>query len=419
MLKRSRGPLLVLVGTVSVAVAQWYLVWLFAREGGASAVGAYSTVLAIATPIFVATQLGLRSVFVSIRNSHPWRTYVVLRVLGIVTGMLLMLLITAVAPAGDATSPVLVAAMVAIKSSDSLLDLYYSRFQKARQYAVLGLLGLINAVGTMVLGTLALTLTGSVIAGVWASALVSACVALVAVVLVTRGGSNAEYALPSNKYNGAGYAELVKAGVPLAVAQFLIALTTYVPVLLVELLGKSADVGVYAVASYLVIFANLVGSSVATVVLPSFALTLKQSGAVHLLKRASRLVLLVAVPGLVAIPCVVFFGTHFLDFVYGPGYGLTPLELLLLALASLTAVPSSVYSSVLLALNNYRGVTNASAGAAVAVLITAASIFGLGLPPVTAGCIALFVGGAARCLGLFVISRITMRNERLPLHLNS
>ena len=41
-------------GSLSWAIAQWFLVWLFARVGdGAAAVGQYSLTLAIVTPVFI------------------------------------------------------------------------------------------------------------------------------------------------------------------------------------------------------------------------------------------------------------------------------------------------------------------------------------------------------------------------------
>jgi O-antigen/teichoic acid export membrane protein len=235
---------------------------------------------------------------------------------------------------------------------------------------------------------------------------VSAVVSVVAIVSVTRGEAKPHQAPPRFGFPAHGYGKLVKAGIPLAAAQFLISLTTYVPVLLVELLGSSADVGVYTVASYLVVFANLIWVSVATVVLPAFVLTLNQMGIVRLLRRAARLGLFAIAPAVVVIPSVVFFGTFVLEFIYGPGYALTSLELSLLAITSVLAVPSALYSSVLLALNSYRSVTIASAIAALTVMVSGGVFLAGGLAAVTAGCLALFVGSLARCGGLFAFAHL-------------
>lgn len=407
MVRRLPGPLLVLAGTVGVAVAQWYLVWLFAREGGPSAVGVYSMLLAFATPLFIATQLGLRSVYVTLLDSYRWRTYLVLRVLGVALGVAGMLIITMAVPATEDASKSLVGAIIMMKSSESFLDLYYSRLQKSREYVVLGVLSLINAGGTIVLATIAVVLIESVTIAVWASALVSAVVAVIAIISSSRRESSRERDSSDSRPQEPGYRALVAAGAPLAGAQLLIALAVYLPVILVELLGSSAEVGVFATASYLVVFANLVGASVATVALPSFALTLNRQGRPFLLRRAARLSRAAILPGLVVVPVVILAGAPVLGFIYGSGYALTKLELALLAIASVAAVPAYIYSSVLLALNNYRGVTSGSAAAAVAVLGSGVVCFWVGAPAVVAACLSLCIGTLARGGALFAYAHLT------------
>jgi O-antigen/teichoic acid export membrane protein len=318
-----------------------------------------------------------------------------------------MLIITMAVPATEDASKSLVGAIIMMKSSESFLDLYYSRLQKSREYVVLGVLSLINAGGTIVLATIAVVLIESVTIAVWASALVSAVVAVIAIISSSRRESSRERDSSDSRPQEPGYRALVAAGAPLAGAQLLIALAVYLPVILVELLGSSAEVGVFATASYLVVFANLVGASVATVALPSFALTLNRQGRPFLLRRAARLSRAAILPGLVVVPVVILAGAPVLGFIYGSGYALTKLELALLAIASVAAVPAYIYSSVLLALNNYRGVTSGSAAAAVAVLGSGVVCFWVGAPAVVAACLSLCIGTLARGGALFAYAHLT------------
>ncbi|WP_166805456.1 hypothetical protein [Cryobacterium sp. Hb1] len=400
-----------MTGTVAVAVAQWYLVWLLTREGGLSAVGMYSTLLAIAGPIFIGTQLGLRSVFVTLRQEYPWATYVVLRITGIAVGIVALLVVTLVVPNAKGASASLVGAIVAMKSFDSLLDLYYARMQKDRKFALLGTLGLANAGGTIVLSTVAVLCTGNVVAGVWASALVSAIVAITSVSLVVRRPVGVDCGVVQSETKVPGYRQLARVGAPLSIAQFLISLITYVPVVLVGMIGASADVGAYAAASYLFIFANLVGASVATIVLPSFAMTFNKLGADGLFQRTSRIAMRAALLGVLLIPMVVVLSPPVLALVYGSEYILPALEISLLATACAAAIPSYLFSSALLAMNNYRGVTGASVIATVVVLVASAvSIWGH-FPAVTAGYVVLCIGNVSRTLGLYGFARLTARRD--------
>ncbi|MBE8146950.1 hypothetical protein IOD13_15030 [Brevibacterium casei] len=74
--------LLVTVGNIMVATAQWYLIWLFARHAGPQAVGVYSSLVAFMTPLFVIAQLGLRNLYITLQTSVRWPVYLAVRTAG-------------------------------------------------------------------------------------------------------------------------------------------------------------------------------------------------------------------------------------------------------------------------------------------------------------------------------------------------
>ena len=112
--------MLVASGTGAVALSKWLLILILARAaGGTDAVGEYSSLLAIATPLFVASQLGLRTIFVSSRVVRSWHVYVVLRVCGSAVAAFALYVIGSVLQfeAG------LVVALALVKVADSALDI--------------------------------------------------------------------------------------------------------------------------------------------------------------------------------------------------------------------------------------------------------------------------------------------------------
>ncbi|MBR7538892.1 hypothetical protein KC221_22120, partial [Mycobacterium tuberculosis] len=76
--------LVVTVGNIMVATAQWYLIWLFARHAGPQAVGVYSSLVAFMTPLFVIAPMGTRHLYITLQTSVRWPVYLAVRTAGIV-----------------------------------------------------------------------------------------------------------------------------------------------------------------------------------------------------------------------------------------------------------------------------------------------------------------------------------------------
>ncbi|RJN31599.1 lipopolysaccharide biosynthesis protein [Nesterenkonia natronophila] len=331
-------------GSLSWAGTQWVLVWLFARfAGGAEAVGQYSLVLAIATPIFVACHLGLRTVYLSLSETYRWSTYLTLRLGGILLGSLLVTLYFSFFVD---VSVWLWGAVLLMKCADTYLDLGYAQMQRRGMLRQIGTLNLVNSSGTIALAILALWLVESVAAAILGSALVSWALVVVvqrAMVLRPAGDRSAR----------TGYRRVLAAGVPTMISDSLAVVANYLPILLLARIADEAEVGVYTTAAFLLIFTHLSGSILSGIWITSFRLTFEIEGSHVMLRQSHRMATALIVIGLLAVPVVIAAGSPALQWVFGPEFGMTYAELTLLAVAALPIMPTYVYTVSLNVLNRF------------------------------------------------------------------
>lgn len=363
---KSHGRHIFAAGSLSWAVAQWLLVWLFARfAGGAAAVGDYSLTLAVATPVFIVGQFGLRTVYLSLQTNYAWSSYMFLRLAGIALSGLFLLVYFTVTSGGD---PWLWGAVIFMKCMDAYIDILYARIQRENRLMHVGLLNLANSSGTIVVAVIAILATGSVPLAILGSGVVSAVVAGFAQ-RVARVGSHEQILIR------AGYRGIIRAGLPTTLGEGLAAVSTYMPLLFLSVIADEAVAGKYATAAYLFTFANLAGSILKNVLITSFRWTFERAGTHKLLQRSHKMGGALGCVGLVAMPAIIFAGSPVLQFVYGEEFAFSYVELTILAFAVLPIAPSYIYSATLNVFNKYSGqawiwLASCMLGLAVGVLVT-------------------------------------------------
>jgi len=342
--KRFAVPLFTL-GSLSWAASQWLLIWMFARwGGGADAVGSYTLVLSIATPVFTLAQFGLRTVYLSLRVPFPWRTYLSLRIIGIIAAGIVLVPYFGATAGGDLG---LWPAVLLLKAADVWFDLLQARLQRMHRLLTLGVLNLLNSGGTLLLAFVLLRAFGSVTAAVVGSATISLAVAMAAWWL----GRGAPDAVGPDR----GYGVVARAGFPVMLSEALASASTYLPVLILSRITDESRIGIYAVASYLLTFANLGGAILKNVLITPFRQVLETQGGEALLRRSRRLALLCIAIGAVGVAPVVMFGGDVIHALYGNEFALSYGELALLGAAAVPIVPSYVYSTALNVFNRFAG----------------------------------------------------------------
>lgn len=334
---------MVTAGTFGGALAQWAIVWLFARLLGVEAVGEYSLALAISGPVFVGVGMGLRNVYLTLSPPVGFASIFGLRLAGGLIGAVVLIFCL---PLFEVSPPV-ACAVAALKLSDSLLDICYARIQMAGDLTTLGILMITNAGLTVpaVFGVLAIS--GRPQWSIGASAVISAATFVVAWRVSRK--------IPEKQENDpATMSVLLRTAVPVVLAQLAVNLLTYLPVWSAWLMAGKAGVGRFSAASYLLVAANLAGSSAGTVLLTRFRSVANDLGMATVRKSAwalSRRFLLV---GLVAAVCVVMLGDLALSVIYGPDFRLGYGSWILLAGGAVFIVPTFILNSGMLVLQRYR-----------------------------------------------------------------
>lgn len=396
--------ILVISGTISSAFSKWFLVWLFAQsEGGANAVGLYSMVLAVGTPLFVVAQLGLRTIFVSHATQWPWSTYLVLRTAGSFVGASILLIYVVSAPG----IPVYLGlAITLLKVADLIGDIYSARLQYFHRIQTLGLLSIFSSLATILFSWLGVYLYDSVVVAIIAAAVVSAIFAIVIAIL----GRHSQY---TSSADNSGYTDIIRASIPVTASQFLATFLFQIPVLFLAMISDPKTVGVFAASAYLLTIANIFGSSLQTILITPFRREREKNGVKAVTKRALKVTRSTAICGVVPVVGVTLWGSDSLELVYGSSFAIPVVPILLISLAALLNVTAYIQSVTLNVLNRYSLVTWSMVGSCLVAALSGAIGFFLGAPGLTIGAICAFSGSATRTILMaWIVFRVT---ENFPM----
>lgn len=396
--KSMAGPL-VAVGTYLNAFSQWYLVWLFARVSGAETAGLYASLFAYATPVFALAHFGLREHYLTSLQRYPWSIYVYLRYAGIALGVTAMAVVVWAAQLPLAMS----IAVVAMKASNAVLDLYNGKIQRAQAFTALGLISISNALISTIMATIAAGVFGSAVTAV----LLSGVVSLICGVAAWWKGTHVIDRTP--KTLSRPVRSVVQDATPITVSLLASSLSASLPVMVVERAGSAHDVGVFAGAAYLLTIANLTGAAVRQIQLPYLANIYESVGwkAVH--TRVARTAVLYLAIGVLGGCIATALGPEVLAILYGAEFRMERFPIGLLALTAALTIPGFLLTAELLITNAYR--TQSLIGiASVIGAIGYAAILGWhsNIAPVAIGASTALVGRALHV----ALTIVALRGER-------
>lgn len=290
--------------------------------------------------------LGLRELYVTMRERLNWMTFVLVRTCALLASLVLF---SAVALIFDWPWSVF-AALSFLKTADSVCDLLYGRLQITESWIALGgLLSLNSALSVAVVLTIA-GLGGNLAVLLAGSACVSTLIAGAAYFLGRRvgrehGGKRA--------VSPPDVVLLVRKGMPLSGAQLLSSLLFSLPIFVVGALGAPEDVGVFAGAAYILTFGNLIGSAVSTLIVVNLktALCLRGVSGLRAAMRPPATALLLV--GLACVIAALIAGPQMLLVLYGQGFGIDRGALLFISVAAVIAAIGFVGTAGLLVRNHY------------------------------------------------------------------
>lgn len=339
--------LLVLISNIARAGSQWVLVWVYAILGGSVAVGEYSLALAIATPIFIAAEMSLRNVYVTLHRPIAFSTYVLVRTISCAVALTLLVLASGL----NVISVAVLLLVGLIKTVDSVLDLSYGVLQKEGMLARIALTSLLNSGLTVLIGVVAYRSTRSIELSLVGSLIGSVCTAAIVVIPVAR--ARREPKLRRGEV-WPGIRGVLHAGIPSGLAFASVSLLTYLPVYFLSAVAGKEQIGVFAVLAYFPIFANLFYSSVQQSTLHTFVASHGTGGNTELRGYALRIGRPLILCGLVSGILTMSYGNQFVTAVYGDQFSLEPEEIWPVAVSLVLLPLIYVSGAVLLTKNLYR-----------------------------------------------------------------
>jgi len=294
--------------------SQLAVVTLLARFTDPVSLGAYGFAVAIATPVFVFSHFGQRTLMVNGADLHaPLAAHLRVRM---VTGLAAFVCALAIGGilGGATVLPMLACACLA-RFSDSLIDARQGDFQRAERMDLAG-------VALVRQGLVSFVAFAAVVA--WTRAAVPSVLAFA----LTRFGMSA-FPIP-----GRGALAPMRPGLPLAVAAALILLCQGLPRLLIEQLAGLRSLGIFAAISSLEMAGSIVIAGAAQVAAPKLAARHRSGDEAGFRKWLLRLSGLALAVGLGCVTLGFVAGEKILSLLFGPIYSGETMAFIVLLIAA-------------------------------------------------------------------------------------
>ena len=304
------------LGQVIYLACQWGAVITLARLGGPEMVGRFALALAIAAPVMLFSNLGLRAALATdVRGEHPLGRYLALRCLttaiggAVVVGLALGLGL-------EREVAVLVMAVALAKSAENLSDILYGVAQRherfdliARSMGARGALGLLG----MAAG---IWLTGQVVYGALGLALAWALV-----LAVHDWPATAPWRRTSAGAGAPGaWLGLAWSALPLGVAALLISLNGNLPRYVIADRFGAAELGVFAAMAHLVVAGSMLINVLGQVAIPRLARAAAGHDRRGYLDLMGRMLLAALLLGLLGLIAASLLHREVMAFLYGDGF---------------------------------------------------------------------------------------------------
>ena len=397
------GMLWTVLGQGTYSAAQWLMVILLARSGGAEAVGVYSLGLALTAPLFLLLGLQLRGVQATdAAQQYQFSDYFTLRLPSMLLGLLVTAGLALLYPHASGAIWWLGTA----KALEGISDVIYGRMQQrerldwiAQSTMLRGLLGL-ALLGGLHLLTRSLTFSA---AGVAAAGLTT---------LVLFDLPRARQVAAGRWWQPPLSGSLLKLALPLGLVLALVSLGTNLPRLFIEHQLGSGPLGVYSALSYV-----SVAGSVLVVALGT-ALTTRLSQHYVRAEKAAFLrlsLLLTAGAGGVGAALTLLSGVAggpMLHLLYGPEYAAYTKPFFWLTLAGSAGFLASCAGFALTAARRFKEQLPLFVG--VTLILAAACWWFIPRQGLLGAATAGLIGSAAQLLGSWFIVMQALRPLRAP-----
>lgn len=330
-------------------LAPLLILLLLARMTNPSTVGMYSLALAIATPVFVFAQLGMRTVTLTLHPEARFREYALVQTVAVFLGLAVVFLCALV----GAVHLVLIVVLAALlKSSDAFADLLSGPLQRHGKSATVFVASLLTATAVSLVAAVVLALTRDLtltLAALAASSLVATYLALF------RPARTVSLALESPALAEAPYSDIkriVRAGLPLGVSMSLLSLVSTVPQYMVASHFGEAMTARLAVLLYVYALADIVTGVVSQAWIPHAQSQLRAPNSLStMLNISARGALTWTLVYLPLTLAGLFIASWLIPIVFGSAYTLSLKEAIPLGIA-VVLLPSAHFMATSVAIQN-------------------------------------------------------------------
>lgn len=337
-----------LVGNASYALCQFGMLCAMTRLSTPAQVGGYALAFAIAGPVFVLVGMKLRQIQATDAvGDFPFGTYLGLRIAATAVAAAALLGAVAAGLAPTGTGPLL-AAVVALKTVEGVLDAFHGALQRHERNGLIARSMLVRGVAGLVVFVAALSATGRPEAGVAAVAVVAAARMVADVRRVAELGITVRPRL-----HRPALWRLLRIAAPLGVATLMSSLAVNVPRYFLQATGSAAALGVFAALAYLLVAGGTVVASLGEVISPRLANYHAQGRAGDFRRLLRRAVWCAGGLGAVGVAAAATAGEPFLRMLYGPPYAGHGQVLVVLMAAAAVGYVGVFFGTALLGARRY------------------------------------------------------------------
>lgn len=320
-----------LIGTIVYAATQFAILSVLAHLTGSAVVGLFALGLAITEPIFLFSNLSLRTVQATdARHLFRFSDYLGFR-LGTTALAVSAAVVIAFTAGHRGEAFIAIVAIGLVKAIESLSDVGYGLLQQRERMDRIAVSMMLKGICGLALFAGVLALTGSLLPAL--VALVAARATIVAfydvrqVSHAVRQEPEAGVPIPSNwltalrpSWNNLSLMALGRLALPLGIVQLLVSLGTNIPRLsLADSAGASA-LGIYATMVYFIFVGDTLAAALSQATVPRLA-ALYAAGDLPAFRRlVVRLLLIGAAIGLAGIVGAALVGKPVLQLLYGPEF---------------------------------------------------------------------------------------------------
>ncbi len=309
-----------LVGNVLFALSQWGMLVLIARLSGPESVGMFVLGLSIAGPVFVVTNIDMRSVQATdVSAKYRFADYFGLRTVLTVCGLVAIVVIAFSGMFRSALGLVILAVGLC-KSIESLEDVAYGALQRRERMDRIAMLQSLKGVSLLLAFALVLFATESLLLGILALSLARLLFFVVLDLSSVRWAESIPVRGLAPSWDSGILKRLVYLSLPLVTAKLLLSLQVHLPRYFVQAFAGEEKLGEFACIAYILVAASTVTSAVSQAALPRLSREYAAQDFTSFARIVFVVMQVIVLVGVVGVLIAYFFGDQILAVVYGSSF---------------------------------------------------------------------------------------------------